>query len=59
LLPHGIIDLVLNNINKLFMNAKSLIVASAMALAAVAVTAAPQPAGMWDTLVGVKYAKAR
>ncbi|MCE3260959.1 MAG: hypothetical protein K0R43_38 [Pseudoduganella sp.] len=41
------------------MNAKSLIVASALALAAAVVTAAPQPAGMWDTLVGVKYAKAR
>ena len=33
--------------------------AAALTLGASMATAAPQPTGMWDTLVGVKYAKAR
>lgn len=35
------------------------ILAAALTLGASVATAAPQAAGMWDTLVGVKYAKAR
>lgn len=43
------------NVFKLYVAA----LAAAVALGAGAAAAAPQPAGMWDTLVGMKYAKAR
>ncbi|WP_028101016.1 hypothetical protein [Pseudoduganella violaceinigra] len=36
-----------------------MIAAVAVALATVSAGASSQPAGMWDTLVGMKYAKAR
>lgn len=41
------------------MNVIRLILASTMALAAAAAFASTQQAGTWDSLVGMKYAKAR
>jgi hypothetical protein len=41
------------------MTVTRLIVAFSLALAAGTAAANPQPAGMWDSLVGMKYAKAR
>ena len=41
------------------MNVTRLIVAMAAALAAAVAGAAPQPSNSWDSLVGMKYAKAR
>ena len=41
------------------MTVTQLIAAFSMALAAATAAATPQPAGTWDNLVGMKYAKAR
>jgi hypothetical protein len=41
------------------MNVTRLILAFSMALAVGVAAASPQPANTWDSLVGMKYAKAR
>jgi hypothetical protein len=58
-LPHGIIDLIIYNFTEQFMNLTQSILGFSLVLAAGAAAANPQPAGMWDNLVGMKYAKAR